>query len=131
MATTRDCAYVFIMARELISGFKISKIAIVAASLYLLIAVAVFVAHLYSVKTNAGDSGESAIPLFMLSLPWIMLMSTFWQSGIWAWLAYPVLWLCIGFNAVLIYAGVSFVVFILQWLGKILHRVRNNLPRNR
>lgn len=50
-----------------------------AAILYLIAALIFFVAHRYSVRTNPADSGESAIPLAMFALPWVMFIPDSWH----------------------------------------------------
>jgi hypothetical protein len=106
---------------------KTSKAGIAVATLYVLVAMTIFVAHIYSVKTNPADSGESAIPFFMLALPWVMFVPASWHHlPAWSWLAYPVLWFCVTFNAFLIYSAVGLVTSIVQWAwGRFLYVARN------
>lgn len=74
------------------------------AGAYLMLAMIAFVTHLISVNTNPGDSGESAIPFFMLTLPWgMMLPKSLFYSSAWAYMAYPVGWLLVILNSLLIY----------------------------
>ena len=96
------------------------KIGIAASSLYVVLALAVFVAHLYSVETNPADSGESGIPIFMLTLPWMMYIPSSWHySSAWGLFAYPVSWICIALNALLIYGIVALSTSIVRrlWRG--------------
>jgi hypothetical protein len=96
--------------------FKPSTLGIVLALLYLLLVLLFFVAHLYSVETNPADSGESAIPLYLLALPWMAWVPSAWTSwSEWSWLAYPVLGFCIALNAVLVFTMVSALAFIVSW----------------
>jgi hypothetical protein len=105
---------------------KISKVGITVSTLYVLLAMAVFVAHIYSVKTNPADSGESAIPLYMLALPWMMFVPASWYYlAEWSWLAYPVLWLCVALNAFLIYSVTGLLTSIIQWIWHRFHGIRN------
>lgn len=106
---------------------KTSKAGIAVATFYVLFAMTVFVAHIYSVKTSPSDSGESAIPFFMLALPWMMLVPASWHYLLaWSWLAYPVLWFCVTFNAFLIYCAVGLATSIVQWAwGRFIFVVRN------
>ena len=79
---------------------KFSKVSLAIASFYVLLATIVFVLHFYSVKTNPADSGESALPFFILTLPWMMFVPTSWFNlPAWNWLAYPIAWFCVTFNA--------------------------------
>ncbi len=74
------------------------------AGAYLLLAMFAFATHLISVKTNTGDSGESAIAFFLLTLPWgMMLPKSLFHSPAWAYLAYPVGWLLVILNSLIIY----------------------------
>ena len=96
-----------------------SKIGIAASSLYVLFALVVFVAHLYSVETNPADSGESRIPFFMLTLPWMMYIPSSWHySSAWSLFAYPISWICIALNALLIYGIVALSTSIVRRLWK-------------
>lgn len=95
---------------------KKSKPALIIASFYLLLAMAVFAAHLYSVKTNPADSGESGIPFFMLTLPWITLVPGSWHyTAAWSWLAYPVSWFCVALNGFIVYCTVGLAHSITRW----------------
>lgn len=98
-----------------------SRAGAAAAVLYLLIAAAAFVAHLYSVKTNPADSGESALPFVLLGLPWTMQLPSHWMGlEIWPWIAYPVGWLCVALNAAILYGLVALSLSGARWLwGKI------------
>jgi hypothetical protein len=87
----------------------------IAAILYLLVAAGVFVAHVYSVKTNPADSGESAIPFFLLTLPWALAVpEALIRSTAWVWLSYPLAWLFVGLNALILYCAVALGVFVLH-----------------
>ncbi|MDD5275752.1 MAG: hypothetical protein PHR16_06690 [Methylovulum sp.] len=98
---------------------KKSKLALTVAGFYLLLAMAVFAAHLYSVTTNPADSGESGIPFFMLTLPWIKLVPVSWYyTAAWSWLAYPVSWFCVALNTFIVYCTVGLAHSITAWAWK-------------
>lgn len=98
---------------------KASKVAKVIALLYVLLVITVFLAHIYSVKTNAADSGESAIPLYLLALPWIKLIpASFFYSTAWGWLAYPALWLCVSLNGFFIYYIISRSALVISYVRR-------------
>lgn len=81
-----------------------SKPGRIIAGAYLALALIAFVTHLISVKFNAGDSGESAIPFFLLTLPWgMMLPKSLMYTAAWAYLAYPVGWLLVILNSLILY----------------------------
>lgn len=107
--------------RLVIALLRKSRAGAVAAMLYLLAAAGVFVAHWYSVKTNPADSGESAIPFFLLTLPWMLAVPESWMSSAaWAWMAYPLAWLCVGVNALILYGAVALGVFVLGFAANTL-----------
>jgi hypothetical protein len=104
-----------VRGRLAVIGFlRKSRAGAVAALLYLLIAAGVFIAHVYSVKTNPADSGESAIPFFLLTLPWTLAVPASWMySAVWAWAAYSLAWLFVGINALILYCAAALGVFVL------------------
>ncbi len=74
------------------------------AGAYIALALVTFVAHLVPVKTNPADSGESAIPFFLLTLPWgMMLPKSLLYTSAWAYLAHPVGWLLVLLNSLILY----------------------------
>lgn len=94
---------------------KKSKVGMIIAVLYLLLAAGVFIAHLYSVNTNPGDSGESAIPFMLLTLPWLFIVpQSLMYAPAWAWLAYPLGWLFVVLNALALYYVVALSLSILR-----------------
>lgn len=95
---------------------KTPRAGIAAATLYLLMALVVFLSHLYSVKTNPADSGESGIPFFLLTLPWMRFVPASWRyAPAWEVLAYPLAWLCILINAGVLFALFGGLATIVQW----------------
>ena len=66
-----------------------SKAGFIVAGLFVGLALLALASHLYSVNTNTGDSGESAIMLIPFMLPWISWIpaEVFNASGA-VWLAY-------------------------------------------
>ena len=81
-----------------------SKPGRIIAGIYLAMALVAFVTHLISVKTNPADSGESALPFFLLTLPWgMMLPKSLLYTSAWAYLAYPVGWLLVALNSLILY----------------------------
>ncbi len=81
-----------------------SKPGRIVAGGYLLLAAIAFVTHLVSVNTNPADSGESALPFFLLTLPWgMMLQKSLLYTSAWAYLAYPVGWLLVALNSLILY----------------------------
>ncbi len=86
-----------------------SKRGMIVAILFLLLAGIAFATHLYSVKTNAGDSGESAVWFFLFTLPWGVLPAfmpdNLVYSSTWGKLAYPISWSMVLLNSFLIYCA--------------------------
>jgi len=81
-----------------------SKPGRIIAGAYLVLAMIAFVTHLISVKTNPADSGESALPFFLLTLPWgMMLPKSLLYTSAWAYLAYPVGWMLVLLNSLILY----------------------------
>ena len=57
----------------------------------------------------AGDSGESAIPFFLLTLPWgMMLPKSLIYAAAWAYLAFPLGWLLVILNGLILYVPFGF-----------------------
>ncbi len=83
---------------------KHSKPGWIVAGLFTTLAMVAFLAHRYSILTNPGDSGESAVVLIPFASPWI-----FWipdgvlHSRYWDTLAYPVFWGLVLLNACMLY----------------------------
>jgi len=104
-----------------------SKIGIAAVSLYVVLALVVFAAHLYYVETNPADSGESGIPFFMLTLPWMMYIPSSWHySTAWSLFAYLISWICVTLNALLIYGIVALTTSIIRRLWRVVrHAIIN------
>lgn len=76
----------------------------IVAGAYLSLALIAFVTHLISVKTNPADSGESAIPFFLLTLPWgMMLPKSLLYTELWTYMAYPAAWGAIVLNSIMLY----------------------------
>ena len=60
--------------------------------------------HLYSVETNVGDTGLSALYLYFLAQPWIdWVPQSVVYGEIWGYFVYPVAMLMVGFNASILY----------------------------
>ena len=79
---------------------------------FLAVAAVLFAVHVYSMKTNQADSGESALLFFMLTLPWALLLpETVINAPWWEEAAYGAGWGLVGLNAFLLYCvggGVRF-----------------------
>lgn len=86
-------------------GFRFNaRLGWAISGFYLIVALVVFCAHWVSVLTNPADSGESAIGFFLMTLPWGLWLSKFLSATAdWGYWAYPVAWLCIALNALLLY----------------------------
>ena len=83
---------------------KHSKSGWIVAGMFLLLATLAFLAHLYSITTDPGDSGESAVILIPFSSPWIFWVpDSIIHSRLCHWLAYPVFWGLTLLNAFFIY----------------------------
>lgn len=68
------------------------------------LAVFALLTHLYSVKNNPGDSGESAIVMMPFCLPWIALVpKDVVYSKFWAYGAYFFYVVAAGTNALILY----------------------------
>ncbi len=84
-----------------------SKFGIIVACIFLFAALMAFLWGMYSTKKNTADSGESMILFFLFSMPWglltALLPSAVIYSKIWNLLAFPVIWLEVGCNALLLY----------------------------
>jgi|CXWL01.1.fsa_nt_gi hypothetical protein len=106
---------------------KNSKVGVAVAGVYFLVALAAFVGHIYSTRTNPADSGESALLFYLLSLPWMKLIPAPWMySQFWPWLAYPVAWLCITLNIFLVFRIISLACSMAHWArGKAIGALRN------
>ena len=93
------------------------RLAWAAAGLYVIAAAVLFGAHWYSLKTNPGDSGESAIPFFLLTLPWMLAVpEAMIRSAYWIWLSYPLAWVSVYLNAGLVYGLVRLITVACRWL---------------
>ena len=81
-----------------------SKAGFIVAGLFVGLALLALASHLYSVNTNTGDSGESAIMLIPFMLPWISWIpaEVFNASGA-VWLAYLMFLLLVLLNGFLLY----------------------------
>jgi len=84
--------------------FQRSRLGFILAGIFVALAMAALFFHLYSVKTNAGDSGESAIVLLPFAAPWIfMVPKSVAYSKLWAYGAYVFYILCVLANAMILY----------------------------
>lgn len=89
-------------------SFRKSKFGLSLALIFLLTALAAFLLHIYSMKTNPGDDGLSGIFFWLFTLPWsFMIPNSLCYSGVWRWLAYPVSWAMVTWNALLLYCIVG------------------------
>ena len=81
-----------------------SRIALVPAAAFLAVAAVLFALHVFSMKTNQADSGESALWFFLLTLPWAYLLpEALINASWWDRVAYGAGWLLVAFNAFLLY----------------------------
>lgn len=84
--------------------FQKSKLGMICAGIFLIIAGIAFATHLISVQTNPADSGLSGIWFFLCGIPWsFMLPTSLTYSKIWRYIAYPVMWGMVIWNAFLLY----------------------------
>ena len=84
--------------------FQRSIAGFIIAGIFAVLAMAALISHLYSVKTNPGDSGESAIVLLPFASPWIfMVPKSVAYSKLWAYGAYVFYILCVIVNATILY----------------------------
>jgi len=81
-----------------------SKFAFIVAGIFIFLAVAALFMHLYSVRTNPGDSGESGIVMLPFSVPWILMVpSSVAYSRFWAYGVYSFYFACVSINALILY----------------------------
>jgi hypothetical protein len=74
------------------------------AGIFLAVALGFFVLHVMSFKTNAADSGESALWFFLLTLPWAYLLpEAVIDAPWWDRVAYAAGWALVALNAFLLY----------------------------
>jgi hypothetical protein len=82
------------------------------AGAFLAVAAALFAVHVYAMKTNQADLGESALLFFLLTLPWAFLLpEAVINAPWWDRIAYGAGWGLVGLNAFLLYCvggGVGF-----------------------
>ncbi len=79
-----------------------SKAGFIVSGLFVGLALLALASHLYSVNTNTGDSGESAIVMIPFILPWILWIPAEITSGA-AWVAYLMFLLLVLLNGFLLY----------------------------
>lgn len=88
--------------------WRYSKAGMTAALIFLGLAAVIFLGHLYSVKTNPADSGESAIGFALFTLPWLAIVSKqALRSEIWDYSGYILGWFCVVVNSFIVYWVVS------------------------
>jgi len=81
-----------------------SRLGAALAAVFLALALALFALHVHSMKTNPGDSGESALLFFLLTLPWAYLLpEAVINASWWDRVAYAAGWGLVGLNAFLLY----------------------------
>lgn len=84
--------------------WRCSKTGITAALVFLGSAAGMFLWHLYSVKTNPADSGESAIGFALFTLPWLAIIpKEILRSEIWDRSGHMIGWFCAAVNSFIIY----------------------------
>lgn len=77
----------------------------IVAGIFVVLAIWALCWHLYSVKTNVADSGESSIVLLPFCLPWILMVpKSVAYSRLWGALAYVFYLLFVFINAFILYA---------------------------
>jgi hypothetical protein len=89
-----------------------SRVGAALAGAFVATAAVLFALHLYSMKTNAADSGESALWFFLFTLPWAYLLpEAVINASWWDRVAYGAGWALVLLNAFLLYCiggGVTF-----------------------
>ena len=84
--------------------FRKSKAGFIVSGIFFALAVAALAVHLYSVKTNVADSGESGIVLLPFCLPWIMMIpDSVLYSRWYGQLAYVIYLVFVAINALILY----------------------------
>lgn len=87
-------------------GFSLKKsiLGLIAFGLYFGAGLVALGWHLYSVSTNVGDSGLSALYLYFLSRPWInFIPDSITYSDWWGMVVYPVAMLFVFINGFFLY----------------------------
>jgi hypothetical protein len=88
------------------NGMKLQKsiLGIIVTGIYLALALSALTFHLYSVKMNPGDSGESAIVMVPFCVPWIYFVpKAVAYSRWWSYGAYFYYLFSAGVNALILY----------------------------
>jgi len=78
----------------------ISKVGLLLGGGFFALAVSAWTWHLYSSVSNTANSGETGIVMLLFTFPWFALLETDSEA---------IMWMMVGFNALLLYVVGSVV----------------------
>jgi hypothetical protein len=95
----------------------ISKVGLLLGGGFFALAVIAWIWHLYSSASNAANSGETGIVMLLFTFPWFALVETDSEA---------MMWIMVGFNALLLYVFVLLVGRIVGAIRRV--RLRARVP---